>query len=264
VQRDRPWTKPTTIEETNRLPPDAANAPAPTGRVSPVMRATGHWNACDFWVNLDDSWLDVTFRITCVVGNVITWSETKAFTDIENPLRAGGRTEGILFSVKRMCEHFVVEAWATAVDHPEGMFRMECSYDPAANPGDRNTRIVVDPNAGRHQQVQFPATTPPPAVPIPAGTTVIVPVNPTGGRSYLTFLMWSTDDNAQQQVTVLTRNPGTGVITDRCVFFTARVVPVVLQWVYPFRSDPGDDWEVTLGGATPGTSHFCTVIAFNE
>ena len=73
----------------------------------------------------------------------------------------------------------------------------------------------------------------------------------------------TTDDAAAQRVTLFTRNPVTAVITDRSVFFTSTTA-LVAPWVYALRSDPGDDWEVSLSAVTPGSEHFCTIVAFNE
>lgn len=252
--RERAWDPPQVVDRRVRLP----SRPAAAGW-QPIISGSGHWSSCDLWVQLNQAWADVVFRVLGTNGSIETIFETKLLSDIENPRLDGptvglpggalGTISGILVSIRgRVCDQFRAEAQYTAVDHIAGHFRLECWGDQGAI-GGRDGRMQIQPFAAGLQQVSYPNVIP--AVPLAAGVTVLFPVSPTGGRTNITRVAWTSDDVAAQLLTLQTRNPTTAVVSPRAQWrMGGASSPMVEQLTYPLRSDRGDSWEANLLAST--------------
>jgi hypothetical protein len=270
----RPWSKPQVVDRLVRLPGRAGFAGGVLGPFQGVIEATGHWSCCDLWLQLPQTWLDVTFRVLALTGGLTTILDTRALTDIENPLLSAptvgvpggavGTISGILLSVRgRACDRFRVEASYTSVDHAQGRFRLSC-WGEDGFMGDRDGRIPIAPFAGLHQQANFPRFVGgAPAPPLVAGVTLIFGASVTGGRTNITRVVWSNTERVPQLLSLQTRNPTTAIVTVRAHWRCGiEDCAIVEEFTYPLRSDRGDSWEAVLSGVSPGADHRLNVTGY--
>lgn len=251
----RPFLYPVVTDNRCILPAVVGATGGPPGRTQNIIQGMspdgeGGWSGCDFWVNVDPTWVDVTFELLAADGESATILERKRIADIESPrVGSDGSLSGILFGARdRSATRYEVRAYFSAVAHPVAHFRLT-SWRTASASGDQSSRLSVDPFAHPHQQVSFPTGAPPPA-PILPGITVLFGPSPTGSAINVTRFSWSTDDVTARDLTLRTRNPVSAIITARANYRLggARATIIVENLTYPIHSDRGDVWEVDLSG----------------
>lgn len=270
AQVELQFAPPIVVQATIGAPEASAGVsglPLPAAPTSGLCELHGPCSELAVYAQLGADWATAWIRLLARIDQMDVPLDLKRGQDIQSPLRTSvaagvaGQDVGLLFRVSgRPATFYRIEVYTrdgSALSEATWIMVGTPGYGPTQ--GDRADRSVVD-MWGRPHQLRHVAVHPAPLGPaIPLALA-----NPTGGRTALTGLSWSTDDTTPATLLVQDLTP-LGAVT-RAAYRSGRGgVQIVNPFTAPIWSRLGASWQALIvGGGAIGTEHALDVQVLEE
>ncbi|OGS00196.1 MAG: hypothetical protein A2V88_08280 [Elusimicrobia bacterium RBG_16_66_12] len=256
-----------TIGAPAAVPAGVSGLPLPAAPTSGLCELHGPCSELSVYAQLGPDWSEAWIRLLARIDQMDVPLDLKRGQDLQSPLRTSvaaavaGQDVGLLFRVSgRPATFYRIEVYTVhGIALSEATFIMVGTPGSGPTQGDRADRSVVD-LWGRPHQLRHVAVHPAPLGPV----FPLTGGNPTGGRTGLSGLSWSTDDTTPATLLVQDLTLA-GAVTQAVYRSTADGVQIVNPFTPPLWSRLGASWQaVILGGGAIGTEHALNVQVIEE